>query len=86
MSWQIKWEELDGEELRKEKKKNQKRARKSDVYNQAEQTEALLRSNSRSSIGSDKVGSAGEVALFVETTKFCFMFCFLSSRFLSFVK
>ncbi|KAI6182296.1 Guanylate cyclase [Aphelenchoides bicaudatus] len=58
MSWQIKWEELDGEELRKEKKKNQKRARKSDVYNQAEQTEALLRSNSRSSIGSDKKSSS----------------------------
>lgn len=55
MSWRIRWEELDGEELRKEKKKNQKRARKSDVYNQAEQTEALLRSNSRSSVGSDKV-------------------------------
>lgn len=58
MSWRIRWDELDGDELRKEKKKNQKRARKSDVYNQVEQTEALLRSNSRSSVGSDKVSLA----------------------------
>ncbi|KAI6203554.1 Guanylate cyclase [Aphelenchoides besseyi] len=58
MSWRIRWEELDGDELRKEKKKNQKRARKSDIYNQVEQTEALLRSNSRSSINSDKRSSS----------------------------
>lgn len=53
------WAELDGDELRKERsRKNPKRARKSDVFHQsqAEQTEALLRSNSRGSVTSDKVG------------------------------
>lgn len=29
MSWRIRWDELDGDELKKEKRKNQKRARKS---------------------------------------------------------
>ncbi|KAI6229014.1 Guanylate cyclase [Aphelenchoides fujianensis] len=56
MSWRIRWEELEGGERDKKEKKHQKRARKSDIYSQVEQTEALLRSNSRSSIGSDKFG------------------------------
>lgn len=61
MQWKIRWEELDGDELRaKEKKK--KRARKAtqgDVsgYGQTEAAEALLHSNSRNSLNSDKVNS-----------------------------
>ncbi|CAD5206389.1 unnamed protein product [Bursaphelenchus okinawaensis] len=58
MSWKIRWEELDGDEMKKEKKRKQQRSRKADVYSPVEQTEALLRSNSRSSIGSDKRSSS----------------------------
>lgn len=54
MSWKIKWEDLEGDDgVRKEKKK--KRSRKTDLYNHPDQSEALLRSNSRVSINSDKV-------------------------------
>lgn len=55
MTWKIKWEELDGEEFRREKKK--KRLQNSKIKPEmVEQSEALLlRSNSRISIGSDKV-------------------------------
>lgn len=59
MQWKIRWEELDGDELRiKEKKK--KRARKPNQsnisgYSQIEATEALLHSTSRNSLNSDKV-------------------------------
>lgn len=55
MSWKIRWEELDGDDV-KGKEKKRKRARKVvDGYGQTEQSEALL--NSRGSINSDKVGS-----------------------------
>ncbi|VDK44857.1 unnamed protein product [Anisakis simplex] len=54
MSWKIRWEDLNGDENRKEKKKN-KRSRK--VHGYQYESEALLRSNSRSSLASDKVSS-----------------------------
>ncbi|MFH4977786.1 hypothetical protein AB6A40_004495 [Gnathostoma spinigerum] len=50
MSWKIRWEDLNGEESRKEKKK--KRSRK--IHGFTYESEALLRPNSRSSISSDK--------------------------------
>uniref|UniRef100_A0AC35FUX4 Guanylate cyclase n=1 Tax=Panagrolaimus sp. PS1159 TaxID=55785 RepID=A0AC35FUX4_9BILA len=55
MSWKIRWEELEGDDVaRKEKKK--KRARKTDFYNHPDQSVPFLRSNSRTSNNSDKFG------------------------------
>jgi len=64
MTWKIKWEELDGEDIGKDKRKkrlnvvgcssgNNRGKLKSDLLEQSEVL--LLRSNSRVSIGSDKV-------------------------------
>jgi hypothetical protein len=58
MTWKIKWEELDGEEFKREKKKKrlQNNSNSKVKPEMVEQSEALLlRSNSRISIGSDKV-------------------------------
>jgi hypothetical protein len=60
MTWKIKWDELDGEDVRREKKK--KRLQNSGSGGKVkpemvEQEALLLRSNSRISIGSDKVNS-----------------------------
>ncbi|KHN79068.1 Atrial natriuretic peptide receptor 1 [Toxocara canis] len=52
MSWKIRWEDLNGDESKKEKKKN-KRSRK--VHGYQYESEALLRSNSRTSMTSDKL-------------------------------
>ncbi|KAL3087320.1 hypothetical protein niasHS_008639 [Heterodera schachtii] len=56
MTWKIKWEELDGEDVRREKKKKrqQNSSTKLARFDAAEQSEALLRCNSRMSVGSDK--------------------------------
>uniref|UniRef100_A0A183CTC5 BZIP domain-containing protein n=1 Tax=Globodera pallida TaxID=36090 RepID=A0A183CTC5_GLOPA len=54
----IKWEELDGEDCRREKKKKRQQnssAAKLARSDAIEQSEALLRCNSRMSVGSDKV-------------------------------
>jgi class 3 adenylate cyclase len=57
MSWKIRWEELEGDDVaRKEKKK--KRARKTDFYNHPDQSVPFLRSNSRTSNNSDKRSSS----------------------------
>uniref|UniRef100_A0A914KGI9 guanylate cyclase n=1 Tax=Meloidogyne incognita TaxID=6306 RepID=A0A914KGI9_MELIC len=67
MTWKIKWEELDGEDIGKDKRKkrlnvvgcssgNNRGKLKSDLLEQSEVL--LLRSNSRVSIGSDKRSSS----------------------------
>ena len=61
MTWKIKWDELDGEDVRREKKK--KRLQNSGSGGKVkpemvEQEALLLRSNSRISIGSDKRSSS----------------------------
>uniref|UniRef100_A0A915B2P3 Guanylate cyclase n=1 Tax=Parascaris univalens TaxID=6257 RepID=A0A915B2P3_PARUN len=55
MSWKIRWEDLNGDESKKEKKKN-KRSRK--VHGYQYESEALLRSSSRTSVTSDKRSSS----------------------------
>ncbi|KAI3421126.1 hypothetical protein GPALN_014754 [Globodera pallida] len=58
MTWKIKWEELDGEDCRREKKKKRQQnssAAKLARSDAIEQSEALLRCNSRMSVGSDKL-------------------------------
>lgn len=58
MAWKIRWEELDGEEIRKEKKKKRLHLINSrNKIDHMEQSEALLRSNSRVSVTSDKVSA-----------------------------
>ncbi|VDN45408.1 unnamed protein product [Gongylonema pulchrum] len=53
MSWKIRWEDLNGDEVRKDKKKS-KRPRR--LHGFSFESEALLRSNSRrSSNTSEKV-------------------------------
>ncbi|KAL3089465.1 hypothetical protein niasHT_029176 [Heterodera trifolii] len=60
MTWKIKWEELDGDDVRREKKKKrqQNSSTKLARSDAAEQSEALLRCNSRMSVGSDKRSSS----------------------------
>lgn len=55
MNWKIRWEELDGDGGEKKEKKK-KKSRKIDPFGPPDQSEALLRSNSRISVTSDKVG------------------------------
>lgn len=62
MSWKIRWEDLNGDESKKEKKKN-KRSRK--VHGYQYESEALLRSSSRTSVTSDKVSIFALLALFI---------------------
>jgi len=57
MSWKIRWEELDGDSGEKREKKK-KRSRKIDPFGPPDQSEALLRSNSRISVTSDKRSSS----------------------------
>ncbi|RCN34798.1 hypothetical protein ANCCAN_19349 [Ancylostoma caninum] len=54
MSWKIRWEELDGEESQKKEKKKAKKKRSGAYY---PESDPLLRSNSRGSVSSDKVGA-----------------------------
>lgn len=54
MAWKIRWEDLDGDGGEKKEKKK-KRSRKIDPFGPPDQSEALLRSNSRISVTSDKV-------------------------------
>ena len=63
MSWKIRWEELEGDDVaRKEKKK--KRSRKTDFYNHPDQSVPFLRSNSRTSNNSDKVSCRNFLRIF----------------------
>ncbi len=56
MSWKIRWEELDGDDVRGKERKKKRSSRKTDVvFGATEQSEALLRSNSKMSMNSDKV-------------------------------
>uniref|UniRef100_A0A183CB18 Uncharacterized protein n=1 Tax=Globodera pallida TaxID=36090 RepID=A0A183CB18_GLOPA len=56
MTWKIKWEELDGEDCREKKKRQQNSSAAKLARSDAiEQSEALLRCNSRMSVGSDKM-------------------------------
>lgn len=52
MSWKIRWEDLDGDEMKKEKKKS-RRMRRLHGFNF--ESETLLRSYSRTSNGSENV-------------------------------
>lgn len=51
MSWKIRWEDLTGEETKKEKKKKKSKLISGFWY----ETETLLRTNSRTSSVSEKV-------------------------------
>ncbi|CAI4225854.1 unnamed protein product [Auanema sp. JU1783] len=56
MSWKIRWEELDGEDQQKKEKRRSKKSKRND--GSYPESEALLRSNSRSSANSDKRSSS----------------------------
>ncbi|VDM14099.1 unnamed protein product [Wuchereria bancrofti] len=70
MSWKIRWEDLDGDELKKDKKKS-RRIRRLHGFNF--ESEALLRSYSRTSNGSENVRI---FSFLLNFHNFMFFFCF----------